>query len=368
MTNTASGSQELSPPSLANFTAPDVPIATTLTGTPVPPQQRLYFYSSAEWELFIREMATALDTEYDQIKLLGGSGDQGVDVAGFKTEHGFEGPWDCFQAKHYRDALNLSDVAPEILKLLFHVAMGHYRMPDRYVFLAPKGCGLTLNRLLSKPTELRREFVKKIAADTDLFKAIPVELQAKIDQLVDTTDFALFGSFEILDAIEVHRKTPYFHARFGGPLAPRPSHAEPPPDIGFDESRYVSQLVDVYTEKHPGETFDKDNLASHAKIGAHFRRQRLSFYRAEALRLYARDSVPEGTFEALQDDIHSGVIEIAEAEHATGMDRLSQVLTTSGQLELSSHTLISVANVDDRKGICHQLANEDRLTWTQVGH
>ena len=95
----------------------------------------------------------------------------------------------------------------------------------------------------------------------------------------------------------------------------------------------------------------------------HFRRQRISFYNAEALRLYARDSVPEGTFEALQDDIHAGVVEIAESEHASGMDRLSEVLTASGQLDLSSHTLVSASRLDDRKGICHQLANEDRLTW-----
>ena len=79
--------------------------------------------------------------------------------------------------------------------------------------------------------------------------------------------------------------------------------------------------------------------------------------------VYARDSVPPGTFDKLQDDIHSGVIDTAEADHGTGFDRLTSVLSLVGQLDLSRHTLITVTEIDDRKGICHQLANADRLTW-----
>ena len=79
--------------------------------------------------------------------------------------------------------------------------------------------------------------------------------------------------------------------------------------------------------------------------------------------MYARDSVPPGTFDKLQDDVHSGVIDIAEAEHPSGYTRLTSVLSQVGQLDLSRHTLIAVSDIDDRKGICHQLANADRLTW-----
>lgn len=79
--------------------------------------------------------------------------------------------------------------------------------------------------------------------------------------------------------------------------------------------------------------------------------------------MYARDSVPDGTFELLQGDVYSGVIDTAEADHASGLDRLRAVLTQSGQLDLGAHALISVSRIEDRQGICHQLANADRLTW-----
>lgn len=363
MPSTTSGTSAGAVSALSDLDVPCVPPAITVFGLPVPPQQRLYFYSSDEWELFIREWATGLQPSYVQIKRLGGPNDQGVDVAAFKTTAGFEGAWDCFQGKHYASALTLSDVLPEILKVFVNVAVGHYVLPDKYAFLAPQGCGSTLNRLLSKPTKLRETLLKKIGPGSDLIAALPVEESDAVRSLAQDTDFSMFESVEILDALEVHRQTPYHVARFGVPLAPRPATEAPPETVGEHEARYVAQLMEVYSEKYPDEDFASAELSSHSNTGKHFQRQRISFYNAESLRLYARDSVPEGTFEALQDDIHAGVIEVAEAEHATGMTRLSQVLITSGQLDLSSHTLVSVSSLDDRKGICRQLANEDRLIW-----
>lgn len=68
-------------------------------------------------------------------------------------------------------------------------------------------------------------------------------------------------------------------------------------------------------------------------------------------------------FERLQDDIHSGVIDVVEDHHATGLRRLTSVLSLVGQLDLSRHRLISVVEIDDRQGMCHQLANVDRIQW-----
>ena len=361
-TSAASTSAETEP-TLSDLDLPCTPTAISLSGSPVPPQQRLYFYSSDEWELFIREWATGLQTSYVQIKRLGGPNDRGVDVAAFKTPNSFEGAWDCFQGKHYARPLTLSDVLPEILKLLVNVSAGHYVLPGLYAFLAPRGCGSSLNRLLSKPTDLRDTFLQKIVPGSSLIADLATEVSDTVRTLAQDTDFSLFQSVEILDALETHRQTQYYVARFGGPLGPRPEAGSPPVVLTENEARYVAQLVEVYSEKHPAEDFTEAQLSSHPMTSRHFRRQRISFYNAEALRLYARDSVPEGTFEALQDDIHAGVVEIAESEHASGMDRLSEVLTASGQLDLSSHTLVSASRLDDRKGICHQLANEDRLTW-----
>ena len=34
--------------------------------------------------------------------------------------------------------------------------------------------------------------------------------------------------------------------------------------------------------------------------------------------------------------------------------------------DLGAHTLISMSNLKDRQGICHQLANADKLTWVDT--
>lgn len=355
---------DVAPLELKDLEPPEVVTVTpSLNGPSMTPRQYVFFYNPDEWERFIREWATALGASYVQIKRLGGSNDRGADVAAFKTNKQFEGPWDCYQGKHYADALMPSDAFPEILKVFVSVIGGHYVLPDRYAFLAPKGCGPTLNRRLSKPTELREWFVGELEKEDGPASSLATNLRDSVATIARATDFARFQSVELEDALDTHRNTPYYVGRFGAPVPPRLGHESPPDEIGAHESRYVAQLIKVYGEKEPTDTFDVGTVSSHGKFGGHFQRQRESFYSAEALRLYARDSVPPGTFEALQTDVYSGVVEVAEASQPSGMDRLTSVLTTAGQLDLSAHALISVSSLTDRKGICHQLANEDRLTW-----
>lgn len=352
---------------LSDLVPPSPPVdLPTFTGPPLTPQQQLHFYSSDEWEAFIREWVGGLAESYVQVKRLGGSGDRGVDVAAFKTDQGLEGAWDCFQGKHYAEPLAPSDAYPEILKVFLGVLDDYYQMPDSYFFFAPKACGTTLNRLLSKPTELRQKFIEQLSKDKGCAAALSSDLRDRVRELAKTTDFSLFKSVELLDALETHRGTAYYASRFGAPLPGRPAVDPPPDQISEDETRYVAQLLEVYTEQAPHEQFDHDKLAGHPGYGDHFKRQRFAFYSAEALRVYARDSVPDGTFEALQDDMRSGVIEVAELSHPSGMDRLAKVLTTAIQVQLDRHAaLLGRSGPDDRKGICHQLANDDRLTWVR---
>lgn len=351
-------------PFLSDLEAPGLPSArVSISGPPVTPAQRIAFYSPDEWEDFIREWATALDSSYVQIKRLGGSNDKGVDVAAFKTAQGFDGDWDCFQGKHYAKPLGRSDAFPEMLKIFSGTVNGHYRLPNLYAFLAPNGCGTGFNRLLSKPIELRKEFLIELGKTKGIAEGLAVSLCDQVRTLAEATDFTMFKSVELVDAIADHRKTAYHVARFGGPLPPRPPAVGAPAAIDESETRYVAQLMDVYQEEQPADDLTLATLDTHPHLARHFQRQRESFYSAESLRLHARDAVPPGTFEELQDDVHSGVIEIADSNHATSMKRLTEVLQESTRIDLSSHALTTISENVDRKGICHQLANEDRLIW-----
>jgi hypothetical protein len=358
--NASSGVPELT--DLPLPVASDSP-APALPGSPVPPAHRIYFYSPNEWEVFIAEWATGAVVSYRQIKQLGGSGDRGVDVAAFKTDYGLEDAWDCFQAKHFDGSLTVADAFPEMLKIFHGVVDAFYCLPDQYVFVAPKGCGPTLNRLLSKPTDFQKKFLQLLDARGTATRKYDEQVLQSIRQLAESTDFSIFRSLELNEMLDVHRKTPFYAARFGTALPTRPPVGQTPETPSSVEATYVRKLVDVYNEQEPTSCTDVDSVAAHAKHGPHLQRQREAFYSAEALRLYARDSVPDGTYELLQDDVHTGVVDTAEANHPSGLDRLRAVLTQSGQLDLGAHTLISMSNFKDRQGICHQLANSDKLTW-----
>lgn len=357
-------SQKRHTPQLVDMPAPTSKIspAPSLYGPPVTPAQRVHFYSPDEWERFIAEWATGL-TSYSQIKQLGGPGDRGVDVAAFKTSRGLEDSWDCYQAKHYANPLRLSDAIPEILKLFRGVIDNSYVMPDRYFFVAPRGCGTSFNRILSKPSELQKKFLDIIDTRGKATKSLDDSTLRAVRDLAVATDFSMFQSVELNEMLELHRGTPYFTARFGGPLPARPLVDKAPATPTALEATYVKKLIEVYAEQDPTSCTDVSSVAAHQSYGPHLQQQREAFYSAEALRLYARDAVPEGTYALLQEDVYMGVIDIAEADHAVGMDRLRAVLAQSGSLDLSAHSLISVSHIRDRKGICHQLANADRLTW-----
>ena len=95
----------------------------------------------------------------------------------------------------------------------------------------------------------------------------------------------------------------------------------------------------------------------------HYNRQREMFYSAEALRNFARDTTPEGTFGLLQDDIYDGVVDVCEEEYITGFERVKATVGRAAMISVGGNALGGVARVKDKQGVCHQLANDCVLTW-----
>ncbi len=100
-----------------------------------------------------------------------------------------------------------------------------------------------------------------------------------------------------------------------------------------------------------------------SQLSCDFLRQRERFYHAESLRNFARDTVPDGTFESLQDEIFYAVIDICENEHKDGLARMKATISHAATVPVGSNPLKSALRVQDQQGICHQLANKDRLLW-----
>ena len=147
-------------------------------------------------------------------------------------------------------------------------------------------------------------------------------------------------------------------------MADRPEPTKPPAQIAEDEVRYVTQLQEAYADSNDI-TVDEFDLEKFPELERHFHRQRESFYFAESLKNFARDSVPPGTYDELQKDMLSGVIDVAEDDYEDGLARLKEVTKASKFVPLDANGLFQVIRIRDRFGICHQLANVDELTWVR---
>lgn len=339
--------------------------AVARSGKLLSPDQHLLLITAGEWEDFIKEWAQFQKTKYHLVDRLGGANDYGIDVAGFATDKGFDGEWDNYQCKYYTgDPLAPSTAIPEIGKLVWHAFDGKISLPRKYYFFAPKDCGPSLKKLLLNSADLKNKLIEKWTdwcAD-EITSKQTIELNGKFAKFIDEVDFSIFQYKPRHEVIEDHRKTPYFVIRFGGGLPQRPIPEEPSTAPLEKESRYISQLYEAYSDKENA-TVTAGNIASYSRLEAHFGRQREAFFHAESLKSFARDSVPDGTFKSLQSEIHTGVIDTCDEEHENGVARMKAVLDRASAIHLTENGLIQVTKVQDRHGICHQLANVDKLTW-----
>jgi hypothetical protein len=339
--------------------------ATVLHGRLIPPQQQILLYSPDDWEEFILEWVHHQKTRYKKVVRLAGANDMGIDVAGLTDDAGFQGVWDNYQCKHYDDALTPGIAIPEIGKMLFHSFEKRFVAPRRYYFMAPKDCGMSLKKLLLGADALKAKLVEKWQdwCATKITTTKTIALDGAFIDYVEKFDFSIFTFKTALEAIDEHSHTPYHAGRFGGGLPTRPGASVPPAEPTATESRYLEQLFEAYSEHRNSEIKVLTDLQPWQDLTKHYNRQREFFYHAESLRNFARDTVPSGTFEELQDEVHAGVVEIEASTHTDGFDRVNAVTQAAALLPLTANGLISVTKVQDKRGICHQLANEDRLQW-----
>ena len=335
------------------------------SGIPIPKTKRIELFSPDEWEEFTEEWATSLDDEYHKVRRFGGAGDQGLDVVGFIANSTFYGGWDNYQCKHYDHPLRPGDIWVEIGKLIHYSFMGEYPSPRKYYFVAPKGIGTSLGKLLSNPKELKKQAKENWTKDIQdkISSIFSAKLEGELLDYFGGFDFSIFDSMSLSELVIGHKKTTFHTVRFGGGLRVRPEPEIPPEDTTSTDSRYVQQLLSAYGDREGVVVNELSWLEDKPKYKRDFNRQRERFYHAESLRNFSRDNVPEGTYEQLQEDIYQGVVDVCESEHDDGFSRMSATVAQAAQLAIGSSPLHSVTRTADKQGICHQLAGNDKLNW-----
>ncbi|RWL90980.1 MAG: hypothetical protein EOR68_29630 [Mesorhizobium sp.] len=343
------------------------------SGIPIPPVRLLQVFSPDDWEGFIEEWLTFHKNKgtYVSIMRSSGAGDLGLDVIAFTSSDGFAKPWDSYQCKQYDHPLEPGDLYGEVGKIIYHSFLRTppfnqaWRLPMHHVFVSPLGVGITVGRWLKDPARFKADVRDKWETHCvpKIGKGIVAPLQGELLAYFDGFDFAIFGDRTAVELVEEHALTPFYAARFGGGLPPRGEPAGPPAAPAASESLYLRKLLDAYGDHLKKGISAKSDLAGHPTLEGHFDRQRVLFYSAESLRNFARDRTPPRTFDSLQDDVYNGVIDTCESAHADSLERVRATVSKAAGVDVSGNGLVGVARVADKQGICHQLANDDRLTW-----
>ncbi len=347
--------------------SPDVVVlAPRMQGArlPTPEEFLRYGCKEDEWEDFTAEWVHALEYPYVRVQRMGGAGDKGADIAACLTLEGTEGEWHCYQCKHYSAALRPSDAWPEMVKIFLAKVRGDYELPTLYVFVAPK-IGITLERLFLKPKAMKAKFFEEWNKErSTLGTDLSAEERAAVEELAQDTEFSMFQPAAMKWILEMHSKTPDHVRRFPQQLPARPDVEQPPAEQAANEAVFVRKLLDVYNEKHGLTLQTLQEARDHQKTKEHLILQREAFYSAEALRVFARESVPPATYRAIENDLYHAVYDVADGPYNDGYERLRQVLiAASSHHPNPANILAAVVTGLDKKGLCHHLANDHRLTW-----
>jgi hypothetical protein len=147
----------------------------------------------------------------------------------------------------------------------------------------------------------------------------------------------------------------------------------PPEEIAPIEILYVKKCMEAYGSSAHLAEFSKELFPQFRSLEKHFKRQRKDFYIAESVRRNTRDVYGESEpdhFDALKNDIYSGIIDKYEEEHDDGLKRMSAVLQKATETSVGATWLnerYEGVIGDTKKGVCHILANDDTIkSWVNI--
>jgi hypothetical protein len=331
------------------------------------PPQVIQHFSADEWEAFVLEALGASEPKYARIERRGGAGDKGRDVIACTADTPQAGPIDLYQCKAYGKALGLSDVWTEFGKLCVFTHRGDFPVPRRYRFAAPHGVTTPLGNLLDRPVELRTKLIENWAAQCEakVSQGQTFPLTGDLKTYVEQFDFSIVHYRSVSELLDLHRKTTHWHVRFKRDYPARPKADMPPPDPQPHEMRYVRQLLDAYGQHTGTALADITALGAHSTLSQHFNGCRTDFFMADGLNRFYRDAQFPGAFEHVKGQVEQGIRNTVLKPHQDGYHRVCAVLEQAAGLPLAKTEYDYCVEAGDKQGICHHLANDDKLKWVQ---
>ena len=338
-----------------------------LNGQIIPALDRLSAISEDEFEDLVLEWVDGfLTNKYHRVREFGGSGDKGRDVVGYYDD----GKIDLYQCKHYSSPLSPSQVWVELGKIAYYTFIGDYKIPKSYFFVTTKGVGPKLLDLIDNPSKFNSELIKGWDGKCrDQIKSTKTVLSKDLKEYIENFDFSIIRDKSPLELINEHKQTPYYPQRFGGGLVNyREAIPTPTKELQSHELLYTKLLFQAYS-KLKSKVIDNlvDLKALDDQLANHFEEERKSFYCTESLEKFSRDNfadIKSPPFEEMKEDCLILLRSILTLSlRSEDLERLEESKLGLMSKEFASNPLHSEIRHLDKAGMCHYLANEEKVKW-----
>lgn len=297
-----------------------------------------------------------------------GSADMGRDAVGFLTDRRYEGAWHNYQCKHLKRSLGTKEFLVELGKVFHYACEGEFALPERYIFVAPKGAVRDVARAVGLPSTISSMLID--GWDDHCLRGIssrPVPLTSTIREAINAYDFANVGILKATELVEDRdMRALLTEALDLDPgIAPTIAASDVPAAVGVLERPLVAQLAKVFGEHRGADFADHADLVADRVYGSRLTNERRSYLEHQAFRRHFRDNLPERDVDAVDDDIRDGV---GHRYHAmTGKplhDRFTEVMADAAKVDVSGplgrHRRVTVRV---KQGACHHFAVEGEMPW-----
>jgi len=156
----------------------------------------------------------------------------------------------------------------------------------------------------------------------------------------------------------------------GDTIIALPAKQSPPDEIAPEETVYVTELLKAYADAEKVPEITKESLLDYpGKYRRNFQEQRRYYYDAENIRNSLREVFGEeemDLFDILKNETYDGIIEVFFEDYEHGYARLLSALKEVSRISTDKSVLCKIQNWignSEKKGICHLLVNEGKITW-----
>lgn len=324
--------------------------------------------TDSELEDLVKKWLARLGGDYHGFERPTASADMGRDAVGFLSAQRYDGAWHNYQCKHLKDPLGSGEFTVELGKIFHHACAGEFTVPTRYIFVSPNSAVRPVKKLIDRPS-LIADFLVKTWNDYCLKGISRTEcpLTPEIEAAIRAYDFSnveLWKASELVEQPHM-RAILHEHIDIDPGEAPRLRDCDVPNELSDEERPYVAQLVTVFTQASGIAFADHDHVAADAKYGPQMILARRRYLERNGFRRHFRDNLPAAQIDAVDEDVHSTVIDRYHAMDGLPLySRLTDVMTVAATAPITGalgrHNRVTAAV---RQGVCHHLANIGTMPW-----